>query len=148
MENGCGGNALASFAALQTAHLRRESLSYRAWALWSPTLNHTRSWRAINMGRRIADDDDDDGYVPRFRLAFATIFDSPQRSSRLYPLGRKIRRSSSDEWLRPVNSAHLARNAVANFIFARCKKPSDEKICMRDKLSNFNDKFIYQVIHF
>lgn len=57
---------------------RRESLSYRAWALWSLTLNHTRSWRAINMGRRILDDedddDDDDGYVPRFRLALACYY--------------------------------------------------------------------------
>lgn len=31
-----------------------------------------RSWRAINMGRRIADDDD--GYVPRFRLRACYYF--------------------------------------------------------------------------
>lgn len=115
--------------------IRDERAFHIAWALWSPTLNHTRSWRAINMGRRIADDDDDDdGYVPRFSDSRLLLFSTRRttRASRLYPLGRKIKRSSSDEWLRPVNSAHLARNAVANFIFARYKKNLRAKICMRE----------------
>lgn len=63
---------------------RRESSSYRA-GITIPDFE-PRSWRAINMGRRTADDDD--GYVPRFRLA-PLLFST--RTRWLYPVGRKIR---------------------------------------------------------
>lgn len=72
---------------------RRESPSYRA----SVTILdfEPRSRRAINMGRRTVDDDD--GYVPRFRLApllFSTRRVAHVGCSRF---GRKIRRTFSDE---------------------------------------------------
>lgn len=89
---------------LQTAlHIGDERAPHIAWALQFPTLNHQYSQRAINMGRWIADSNDDD-YVSRFPLALV-LFSTRRNTRRRYPLGRKIGRPSSVEYSRTINSA-------------------------------------------
>lgn len=113
-----------------------------------------RSWRAINMGRRIVDDDD--GYVPRFRLA--PLLFSTRRVAHAGSIhsGEKLGVRSVTSSLRPINGAYLVRNPVENLIFRHLSLLILDTLKMYDNfairlisyLSIFIITILCDVIHF